>query len=104
MEGSNYLTLARSNRGTKTINFETSVTYDNLFNDIHRIGAMFLFSLRQHQNDFPADYIAAIPYRNNGIASRLTYSYKDKYFTEFNFGYNGSENFSPKNDLDFSLQ
>ncbi len=101
VEGSNYLTLARSNRGTKTINFETSVTYDNLFNDIHRIGAMFLFSLRQHQNDFPADYIAAIPYRNNGIASRLTYSYKDKYFTEFNFGYNGSENFSPKKRFGF---
>ena len=30
-----------------------------------------------------------------GLAGRATYSYKDRYFGEFNFGYNGSENFAP---------
>ena len=28
---------------------------------------------------------------------RATYSWKDRYFAEFNIGYNGAENFSPKN-------
>ena len=32
-----------------------------------------------------------------GIAGRATYSWKDRYFAEFNIGYNGAENFSPKN-------
>ena len=30
-----------------------------------------------------------------GIAGRFTYAFRDKYFAEFNFGYNGSENFAP---------
>ena len=35
----------------------------------------------------------AIPYRMMGIAGRATYSWKDRYFAEFNIGYNGAENF-----------
>lgn len=30
---------------------------------------------------------------NVGLAGRATYSYDDRYFTEFNFGYNASERF-----------
>lgn len=37
----------------------------------------------------------ALPYRHQGIAGRITYSYDNRYFIEGNFGYNGSENFSP---------
>lgn len=95
-EGSDYLSLARSNRGAKTTNFEASVLYDNIFQAEHRVGAMFLFSMRQHTDDFPSNFIAAIPNRNTGIAGRATYSFQDKYFVEANFGYNGSENFAPK--------
>lgn len=32
---------------------------------------------------------------DQGIAGRITYSYDNRYFIEGNFGYNGSENFSP---------
>lgn len=95
-EGSDYLSLNRSNRGSKTINFESSIIYENLFNERHRVSAMILFSMRQHSSDFPANFIDAIPNRNTGIAGRATYSYADKYFFEANFGYNGSENFAPK--------
>lgn len=37
---------------------------------------------------------SSLPYRNLGLAGRATYSYKGKYFLEFNFGLNGSERFS----------
>lgn len=94
--GSNYLSLNRTNRGTKTINFESSILYENVFDARHRVGAMILFSMREHNNDFPTDFIEAIPYRNMGFAGRATYSFEDKYFFEGNFGYNGSENFAPK--------
>src|SRR5690606_2722631 len=100
-DGSDYLSLARSNRGTRTINLESSITYENFFNETHRVGGLFLFNMREHTNNFPANYIASFPFRNMGIAARATYSYKDRYFVEGNFGYNGSENFSPGRQFGF---
>ena len=43
------------------------------------------------------DVIGGMPYKQRGFAGRATYSWKDRYFAEFNIGYNGAENFSPKN-------
>ncbi|MCY4780406.1 TonB-dependent receptor [Sphingobacterium sp. UT-1RO-CII-1] len=100
-DGSDYLSLARSNRGERTTNLEASLFYDNLFAEKHRVGGLVLFSMRQRTNNFPGDYIAAFPFRNIGVASRATYSYDDKYFIEGNFGYNGSENFSPAKRFGF---
>ncbi|RQP15042.1 MAG: SusC/RagA family TonB-linked outer membrane protein, partial [Parapedobacter sp.] len=94
-DGSDYLSLARSNRGNRTINLEASTTYNRNFADRHRVGGLILFSMREHTDNFPGDFIAAFPYRNIGIASRVTYSFLDRYFIEGNFGYNGSENFAP---------
>ena len=34
------------------------------------------------------------PYRKQGIAGRLSYTFDRRYIGEFNFGYNGSENFA----------
>jgi len=39
--------------------------------------------------------INSLPYKQQGLAARATYSWKDRYFVEGNVGYNGSENFSP---------
>jgi TonB-linked SusC/RagA family outer membrane protein len=100
-EGSDYMKLYKTNMGSRTINFESSVNYDRIFAEKHRVGVMFLFNMREHTNNFPSDYIAAFPFRNIGIAGRATYSYFDRYFAEFNFGYNGSENFSPKKRFGF---
>lgn len=100
-DGTNYLSLGRSNWGNRTINFESSITYDNIFNDVHRVGGLILFSMREHTNSFPGDYIAAFPFRNIGFAGRATYSFKDTYFLEGNFGYNGSENFAPAHRFGF---
>ena len=93
-DGNDFLSLARSNRGAQTWNFETSLTYDQVFNDDHRVNGLFLFNIREYTNNFPTDYIAAFANRNIGIAGRAAYSFRDKYFAEFNFGYNGSENFA----------
>ena len=62
---------------------------------------MFNFNMRSYTNNFPGNYIAAFPNKNIGIAGRATYSFDSRYFAEFNFGYNGSENFSPKNRFGF---
>ncbi|WP_313188755.1 TonB-dependent receptor [Sphingobacterium siyangense] len=100
--GSDYFTLKDWHSGERAINFESSLMYDRLFAEKHRFGGLFLFSMRERTNNFPENnYIDALPYRNTGIASRLTYSYQDRYFIEGNFGYNGSENFAPKKRFGF---
>ena len=73
-----------------------SLNYDRTFNDDHRVSALFLFN-QQSKLLYPKGTLEdAIPYRMMGIAGRATYSWKDRYFAEFNIGYNGAENFSPK--------
>lgn len=100
-DGKNYLTMTRSNSSGTVIYFESSVTYDRLFANAHRVGGLFLYSMRNRTNNVPSSYIYAFPYRNMGIAGRATYSFKDRYFGEFNFGYNGSENFAPGHRFGF---
>ena len=100
-EGSDYMKLTRTNSGTRTINFEASANYDRLFGEKHRVGALFLFSIRNYTDNFPGNYVDAFAHKNIGIAGRATYSYYDRYFAEFNFGYNGSENFAPDKRFGF---
>lgn len=38
---------------------------------------------------------AVLPYRQQGLAGRVTYGFDKRYLVEANFGYNGSENFAP---------
>lgn len=100
--GSDFMTLSSSNSGNRNTNFEASVTYDRIFDNVHHVSGMFNFNMRQYTNNFPGgSYINGIPRRNNGIAGRATYSYDNRYFGEFNFGYNGSENFAPKHRFGF---
>jgi TonB-linked SusC/RagA family outer membrane protein len=35
-----------------------------------------------------------IPFVSQGLVSRITYNYRDKYFAEFNAGFNGTDNFA----------
>lgn len=95
-DGNDYLTLYRDNSGHRTTYLEASISYERNFLDAHRFGALFLYNMKERTDNFPGSYIMSLPYRNLGIAGRVTYSYKDRYFIEGNFGYNGSENFAPK--------
>jgi TonB-linked SusC/RagA family outer membrane protein len=75
-----------------TINIQAAVDYNRTFNNDHDVSAMLLY----HQREFrqPSwDFYGNLAYREQGLAGRFTYNYKTRYFAEFNFGYNGSENF-----------
>ena len=54
----------------------------------HDVTAMLLYN----QNDYR--YQADLAKRYQGIVGRVTYGFDDRYLAEFNFGYNGSENFA----------
>lgn len=94
-EGTNYMSLYRTNSSYTTTNMEASLTYEREFNYAHNVSALLLFSTRNKYNNVPATFEQSFAYKNMGLAGRATYSYKDRYFGEFNFGYNGSENFAP---------
>ena len=95
-EGSNVFSYKHETSGNKKTYLEASLNYDRTFNDDHRVSALFLFN-QQSKLLYPKGTLEdAIPYRMMGIAGRATYSWKDRYFAEFNIGYNGAENFSPK--------
>jgi TonB-linked SusC/RagA family outer membrane protein len=80
--------------GTMTTYMEASLNYNRLFNDTHRIGGLLLYNQKVRNNTQAGDQNASLPYKNQGLAGRATYSFKDTYFAEINVGYNGSENFA----------
>ena len=92
--GSESLSYSAGASSTITTYLEGSINYNHVFADDHRIGAMFLYNHKIHRNSYGGDASTSLPYKNQGIAARLTYAYRDKYMFEFNMGYNGSENFA----------
>ena len=94
--GTDNLTYAESHSGYRSVYLEASVNWARSFGK-HDLSALFLYQQSQ-RNDVGIDKSEpelALPYRHQGIAGRITYSYDNRYFIEGNFGYNGSENFSP---------
>ncbi|HBX21838.1 MAG TPA: SusC/RagA family TonB-linked outer membrane protein [Porphyromonadaceae bacterium] len=99
--GQEALGYERILNGRRTYYLEGSITYDKLFAGKHRVGGLLLYNQKQ-LNQLNADTgLGSLPYRNQGIAGRLTYSFKDTYFAEVNMGYNGSENFAPGHRFGF---
>ncbi|MBW8334656.1 MAG: TonB-dependent receptor [Prolixibacteraceae bacterium] len=80
--------------GDKSTYLEGNLSYVQNFGN-HYIDAMFLLNRRQYDNG------DKLPFRYQGIAGRTSYSYARRYIAEFNFGYNGSENFAPGNRYGF---
>lgn len=92
--GSGELDYGKQTDGTRTTYMEASLNYERLFAEKHRVGALFLYNHKVHNRTQEPDKFKSLPYKNQGIAARGTYAYKDTYFAEFNMGYNGSENFA----------
>lgn len=91
----NYLTYEPARGGNRKFYTEASLNYDRAFGK-HRVGGLVLGYSDDRTEPFAGDFTSSIPFRQLGLAARATYSYDDRYFAEFNFGYNGSENFTPK--------
>lgn len=92
-QGQEFLNYSRTSGGNRTIYFESRLNYDRTLNGIHHLDGLILFNMRDYVAQDAGQAINALPYRNTGVAARTAYSFDDRYFAEFNFGYNGSENF-----------
>lgn len=81
--------------------FQSSINYDRTFGNKHHVSGM-LVSILQSALDAKASSLQlSLPHRNFGISGRTTYSYLNKYYLDFNFGYNGSERFDKANRFGF---
>lgn len=90
--GANTLDYTSTANGERALYLEGNISYNRTFQEKHNVGGLLLYNQREYQIATSTS-IGALPYRNQGLAGRLTYSYDDRYFIEGNFGYNGSENF-----------
>lgn len=82
-----------SNSSTRAYYGEVRANYNRTFNK-HTVGVLAMFSARDYQNLTANTSLANLPYRRAGFAGRFNYNYDQRYLAEFNFGYNGSENFA----------
>lgn len=91
-EGDAFLGFSKGAGGNRAMYIETQLNYNHRFGD-HLVDALVLYNMRDYVDSDANSGIQSLPYRNQGISGRLSYSYVDRYFIEGNFGYNGSENF-----------
>lgn len=82
--------------------FESTLNYDRVFGQDHRVSALLYYYMSDSKWASDAvNNMSSIPYRYQGISSRLTYGFRDTYLVDFNFGYTGSENFQPGHRFGF---
>lgn len=75
-----------------TFYLEAAANYNRNFNK-HGVSAMLISIVRSQLEAGATTLQQSLPFRNLGLSGRTTYNYDNRYFAEFNFGYNGSERF-----------
>jgi TonB-linked SusC/RagA family outer membrane protein len=89
---------------TQSMYFETALQYNREFAKKHAVSGLLVFTMRDQEDTgkvHQSDVQLSLPYRNVGLAGRVTYGYDTRYFVEVNFGYNGSERFDKKERFGF---
>jgi TonB-linked SusC/RagA family outer membrane protein len=76
------------NAAQSKVYYQMKLNYNHTFGGVHEVSGLLLFnrSIRSYNED--------VDYRYQGLTGRATYYYDSRYLLEFNFGYNGSENFA----------
>jgi TonB-linked SusC/RagA family outer membrane protein len=91
--------------GDKLINtayyLESTMDYNKTIAEKHALSGLLVFTMRQSLSANAGSLLKSLAHRNIGFAGRFTYSYDNRYFTEFNFGYNGTERFSKNERFGF---
>lgn len=86
---------------TATMYSELAVNYDRTFKEKHGVSGLLVTTMRNYLTANAGSLSLSLPSRNLGLSGRFTYSYDSRYFSEFNFGYNGSERFAKNERFGF---
>ena len=116
--------LSVEEKRTESLTGNIRINYHNTFNEVHTIDGFLGFEgnksnasmLSAYRGNFPSGAIAELPFgdsntqTNNGSFSktarlnyfgRVLYDYDNKYMLQFQFRYDGSQNFPPGNRYGF---
>jgi TonB-linked SusC/RagA family outer membrane protein len=101
-----WLSFSEAPREIEATNYtEAALTYDRMFAKKHAVSGLLVGTLRNYIQNIGDEATGvlelSLPHRNMGISGRATYAYDNRYFTEFNFGYNGSERFAKQERFGF---
>ncbi len=101
-KGTEYLGYSEGGKDIAATTYtELAMNYDRTFNKKHGVSGLLVSVMRNYIEANAGSLILSLPSRNVGLSGRFTYSYDSRYFTEFNFGYNGSERFSENERFGF---
>lgn len=85
--------FSQSNPANRTY-YQAKLMYENSFDHLHNVSGLVLFN-RSTEGRYDQQNNKVEPdHRYQGVTGQFTYNFSDRYFAEFNFGYNGSENFA----------
>ncbi|WP_372772937.1 SusC/RagA family TonB-linked outer membrane protein [Mangrovibacterium sp.] len=102
LSGTEYLGYDEGDKDiSSTTYFESALNWTRTFEDKHEANALMVYTMREELIANAGDLQQSLPYRNIGLAGRVTYGYDSRYFVEGNFGYNGSERFSESERFGF---
>lgn len=95
-EGTEYLDFSEGNKYISSTSYlESRLTYNKSVNKIHDITGLLVYTMNHRLFSVTSGTLQdGLAFRNMGLSGRFTYGYNDRYFGEFNFGYNGSERFA----------
>ncbi|MCG8308503.1 MAG: TonB-dependent receptor [Cytophagales bacterium] len=101
-EGDESLELERgATTNNSVLYMEAALNYHNTFAEKHNVSGLLVFTGREFLDGNASTVQLSLPSRNLMLAGRYNYDYDNRYFAEFNFGYNGSERFARDNRFGF---
>lgn len=105
--GTEFLAYTPANEARRSIYSEAALNYTRTFGS-HSVTGLLLYNQSDEVNGnvssvtgSTTSFINSLPYRFRGLAGRTTYGFRNKYFVEANFGYNGAENLLPEDRYGF---
>ena len=96
------MTQNSSATGARNEFLEAEISYGRNFGD-HAVGSVLKYTQDSYVNtsNIGGNIMQGIARRHQGLAGNLSYGYMNRYLFNFNFGYNGSENFAPGHQFGF---
>ena len=99
--GDESLELLPGERTNNSVLYMESALHYNRSFDKHTMGGLLVMIARDYLDGNAGTVQLSLPSRNLGVSGRYNYDYDNRYFAEFNFGYNGSERFANNNRFGF---
>ena len=93
--------LGGSRINNSVLYMEAAMNYYQTFAEKHHVTGLLVFTAREFLDGNASTVQLSLPSRNLTLAGRYNYDYDNRYFAEFNFGYNGSERFAENNRFGF---